>query len=309
MYICNMNTDFKYRFCSSYYREAAVKFVIRGKKFFFLRKSKPLRRRRLVGVSSEGDGKRIVIKPDADGGYDLSILPHGNQVLSLCSHIPGTDWYATYLRVPISVNVREVYIHNTPAIIYNIDKLKRIPKDNSFLKYSLQHDDYFQCAEKPIKRVAAIIAKECSDDDYLRVLAVHRFVVNYLYYDNDELQAEVRQDDSALAVLKRRHTTCRGYVSLCVSLLRAMNIPSQQLSCYVAKPGQMIDVRNVKPRTNHAVVAAYADNRWIILDPSRDSHNTYEKGKFYDNNEKPSLAHFDMTEQFFSFTHWFPITD
>lgn len=299
-----MSTHIKNRFCSSYYREAAVKFVIRGKKFFFLRKSRPLWRRNLVGASSDELGKRIVIKPDTDGEYDLSILPHGNHVLSLCSHIPGTDWYATYLCVPISVNVREVIIHNTPAILYNTDELKRIPKDNPFLKYSLQNNDYFQCAEKPIKRVAAKIAKECPDDEYLRVLAVHKFVVNYLYYDKDELQAEVRQDDSALAVLKRRRTTCRGYVSLCVSLLRAMNIPAQQLTCYVARPGQMIDVRNVKPRSNHGVVAAYADNRWLILDPSRDSHNKYEKGKFYNDNEKPSLAHFDMTEQFFSFTHW-----
>ena len=173
-----MNTNIKNRFCSSFCREAAVRFVIRGKKFFFLRKSKPLRRRNLVGASPEGDGKRTVIKPDADGGYNLSILPLGNQVLSLCSHIPGTDWYATYLRVPISVNAREVIIHNTPAIIYNIDKLKQIPKDNSFLKICLHNNDYFQCAEKPIKRIAAKIAKECSDNNYFRVLAVYKFVIN-----------------------------------------------------------------------------------------------------------------------------------
>ena len=72
MYICNMNTDFKYRFCSSYYRDAAVRLVIKDKRMFFLRKSKPLRGRNLVGASSEGRGKRMVLKPDADGGYDLS---------------------------------------------------------------------------------------------------------------------------------------------------------------------------------------------------------------------------------------------
>lgn len=302
-----MDASIKNRFCSSYYRDAAVKFVIRGKKFFFLRKSEPLRRRNLVGVSLDGKGKRTVIKPEADGGYDLSILPHGNLVLSLCSHIPGTDWYATYLRVPISVNVREVYIHNTPAIIYNTDKLRRIPKDNVFLYSCLQHNNYFQCGEKPIRRVAAKIAKECPDDKYLQVLAVHQYVANYLFYDRDELHAKVRQDDSALVVLKRRRTTCRGYVSLCVSLLRAMKIPAQQLPCYVANTGQMIDIKNVKPQTNHVVAAAFADNRWIIMDPARDSHNEYENGKYYNHHEKPSLAHFDMTEQFFSFTHWIPL--
>ena len=85
-----------------------------------------------------------------------------------------------------------------------------------------------------------------------------------------------------------------------------MNIPAQQIACYLAKPGQMIDIENVKPTTNHEVVAAYADSRWLLLDPTRDCHNKYQNGEFYRLNEKPSLANFDMTEQFFSFTHWLP---
>ena len=306
MYICNMNTNFKYRFCSSYYRDAAVRLVIKDKRLFFLRKSKPLRGRNLVGASSDGDGKRTVLKPDTEGGYDLSILPQTNQVLSLCSHIPGTDCYSTYLRVPIYMNVREAIFYNTPAIIYNKDKLKRIPTDKKYLQYWLSSNDYFQSDAEPIRNIAAKIAEKCLDNAYLRVLAVHKFVARNLFYDNDELKAKVRQDDSALAVLKRRHTTCRGYVSLCVSLLRAMNIPAQQLACYLAKPGQMIDIEHVTPKTNHVVVAAFADNRWLILDPTRDSHNKYINGEFYRIQEQPSLANFDMTEQFFSFTHWLP---
>ena len=309
MYICNMNTDFKYRFCSSYYREAAVRLKIKNKRLFFLRKSRPLRGRNLVGASSEGSGKRMVLKPDADGGYDLSMLTNANHVLSLCSHIPDTDYYSPYLSIPISVNVREAYFHNTPAIIYNKNKLKRIPTDKEHLQYWLSSTDYFQSDEKLIRKIAAGIAEKYLDDNYLQVLAVHKFVVRFLFYDYDELKSKERQDDSTLAVLKRRHTTCRGYVSLCVSLLRAMNIPAQQLACYLAKPGQIIDVENVTPKTNHVVVAAYVNNRWLILDPTRDSYNKYINGEFYCNSEQSSLANFDMTEQFFSFTHWLPITD
>ena len=87
-----------------------------------------------------------------------------------------------------------------------------------------------------------------------------------------------------------------------------MHIPAQHLVCYLAKPGQLIDVENVKiKKANHEVVAAFADNRWLLLDPTRDSHNKYENGEFYRLNEQPSLANFDMTEQFFSFTHWLPL--
>jgi transglutaminase-like putative cysteine protease len=204
------------------------------------------------------------------------------------------------------MNVREAIFYNTPAIIYNKDKLKRIPTDKKYLQYWLSSNDYFQSDAEPIRNIAAKIAEKCLDNAYLRVLAVHKFVARNLFYDNDELKAKVRQDDSALAVLKRRHTTCRGYVSLCVSLLRAMNIPAQQLACYLAKPGQMIDIEHVTPKTNHVVVAAFADNRWLILDPTRDSHNKYINGEFYRNQVQPSLANFDVTEQFFSFTHWLP---
>jgi len=301
-----MNTDIKKRFCSSFYREAAVKLIIRGKKMFFLRKSKPLRGRNLVGASPEGNGKRIVLRPDTDGGYDLGSLPYTNLVLSLCSHIPGTETYSTYIRVPISVKVREAYFHNTPAILYNIEKLKRIPTGKTYLQLCLENNDYFQSGEEPIRNIAAKIAGKCPDDKYLQVLAAHKFVVHNLFYDYDELKAKERQDDSALAVLKRRHTTCRGYVSLCVSLLRAMNIPAQQLTCYLAKPGQIIEVEHIVPKTNHVVVAAYANSRWIILDPTRDSSNQYKNGVFYTDNTQPSIANYDMTEQFFSFTHWLP---
>jgi len=299
-----MNNDLNHKFCSSYNRDAAVRLAIRDNKLFFLRKSKPLRGRNLVGASSDGSGKRTVLKPGSDGGYDLSVLPHTNQVLSLCSHIPDTDYYSTYIRLPISVHAHDSWFHNTLAFIYNVDKLRRIPTDEAHLHYWLKATDYFQSDEEPIKNMAKEIAGRCIKDDYLRVLAVHKFVVRNLFYDYDELQAKERQDDSAVAVLKRRHTTCRGYVSLCVSLLRAMHIPAQQLICYLAKPGQLIDVETVKPKANHEIVAAFADNRWLLLDPTRDSHNKYQNGEFYRLNEQPSLANFDMTEQLFSFTHW-----
>jgi len=305
-----MNSDISHKFCSSYNRDAAVRLAIRGNKLFFLRKSKPLRGRNLVGASSDGSGKKTVLKPDSDGGYDLSILPHTNQVLSLCSHIPNTDYYVTYIRVPISVHAHDSGIHNTPAFIYNMDYMRQIPTDEDYLRYWLKTTNYFQSDEEPIKNLAKEIAGRCIEDDYLRVLAVHQFVVHYLFYDYDELQAKERQDDSAVAVVKRRHTTCRGYVSLCVSLLRAMHIPAQQLVCYMAKPGQLMNVENVKlKKANHEVVAAFADNRWLLLDPTRDSHNKYENGEFYRLNEQPSLANFDMTEQFFSFTHWLSTVD
>ena len=255
-------------------------------------------------MSPDGYGKQIILKPDADGGYDLNRLDRIGQVVILNRNIPGTEYYSPYLRVPISFSGRDICFHNTPALIHNTDKFKRILTDKVNFQLWLNATNYFQSDEVDIKILAKKIAERCPWDNYIKVMLVHDYVARYLFYDYDELQAEERQDDSSLTVLKRRHTTCRGYVSLCVSLLRAMGVPAQQIACYMAKPGQMIDIKNITPKTNHVFVAAYADSRWILFDPTRDSHNKYKDGVFYNSNEQPSFANFDMTEQLFSFTHW-----
>ena len=98
-----MTANLKRKFCSSYCSTVAVRLVIRGEKLFFLKRSQPLRGNCLVGVLSEGDGKRIVLEPDADGGYDLSTLDHTDQVITLCRHIPDTNNYSSYIRVPMAM--------------------------------------------------------------------------------------------------------------------------------------------------------------------------------------------------------------
>ena len=301
-----MNNDLRHKFCSSYSTAGAVRLRIRGKKLFFLRKSQALRGRILVGVSPDGYGKQTILRSGSDGGYDLSRLNRINQVIILSCNIPGTDYFSPYLRVPITFSGHDICFHNTPAIIYNTDKIKKIGTDKAHLQLCLIATNYFQSDEEQIMNLADKLADKCPLDDYVKVMVVHEYVARYLFYDFDELQAKKRQDDSSLTVLKRRHTTCRGYVSLCVSLLRTMGIPAQQIPCYMAKPGQMIDINNVTPKTNHVVVAAYADGRWMLLDPTRDSHNKYKNGVFYSSNKQPSFANFDMTEQYFSFTHWLP---
>lgn len=298
------NNNLRHRFCFSYSHTGAVRLEIRGNKLFFLKKSQPLWGRILVGASLDGFGKQTVLKADSDGGYNLNSLERTDQVITLYRNIPGSDYFSTYLRVPITFSGSDVCFHNTSAITDNTYILKRIATDKAYLQLCLKATEYIQSDEEQIKNVADKLVEKCTLDDYVKVMLVHDYVARYLFYDCDELNAKVRQDDSSLTVLKRRHTTCRGYASLSVSLLRAMGVPAQILCCYKANPGQMIDIKNITPKTNHEFVAAYADSRWIIFDPTLDSHNKYEKGIFYNSNEKPSFAHFDMTKQFLSFTHW-----
>ena len=56
-----------------------------------------------------------------------------NQILSLYSPIPDTDYYSSYMRVPIFFNERDAGFYNTPAIVNNMSKLKRIATDEKHL--------------------------------------------------------------------------------------------------------------------------------------------------------------------------------
>lgn len=81
-----MNTNFKHRSCSSFYRDAAVKLVI--------------------------------------GVYKSSFYESRNRCMDVF-------WLVHHTKEMV---IREDYFHNTLAIIYYMDKLKRIPTDKAHLQ-------------------------------------------------------------------------------------------------------------------------------------------------------------------------------
>ena len=66
--------------------------------------------------------------------------------------------------------------------------------------------------------------------------------------------------DTAVDTFLRRQGVCRDYAHLTISLLRARGIPARLVSVYA--PGLV-------PMDFHAVVEAYYDDGWHIVDPTR----------------------------------------
>lgn len=69
-----------------------------------------------------------------------------------------------------------------------------------------------------------------------------------------------RGTDSAVDTLLGRKGVCRDYTHLTIALLRAMNVPARLVSCYA--PG-------LSPMEYHAVVEAYVDDAWVLIDPTK----------------------------------------
>jgi len=68
-----------------------------------------------------------------------------------------------------------------------------------------------------------------------------------------------RPTDGAVATLLARQGVCRDFAHLAIAFLRACDVPARLVSVYA--PG-------LSPMDFHAVVEAYCDGRWNVLDPT-----------------------------------------
>jgi len=152
-------------------------------------------------------------------------------------------------------------------------------------------------------RETAALAKTITngkDNDYEKARAIHQWVAGNIWYNIDWLNGvfdttAVRRDGeetwTSTYVLRNKRGVCEGYATLTVALLRAVGIPAKNIGGYVESDG-----------SGHAWVEAYADARWINMDPTWDSKNRYENGKFSP-QQASGNQWFDVSDNEFSKGH------
>lgn len=146
--------------------------------------------------------------------------------------------------------------------------------------------------------------------NYERILAVHDWVADNIYYDYDSLNdgsyrfAKI----DALSILKTKRTVCCGYSALSVALLRALGVMALNMDCYalgVSVSNNAWSDNAMKEPANHVLTFAYADDRWIMMDTTWDSNKQYRNGEYITQAQPISHIYFDGTIAFFSYTHRF----
>lgn len=138
-------------------------------------------------------------------------------------------------------------------------------------------------------------------DDYKKLLAIHRWVAQNISYDNDGLNGKSAVVYSALEVLHAKKSVCAGYANLAQALIQAQGIPCMQTSTY-STPDAPFTENNIEAmETNHTHIEAYVNNRWVTMDPTWDSSNSFENGMFRIGT--CTLYYFDITPEFLSFSH------
>lgn len=147
--------------------------------------------------------------------------------------------------------------------------------------------------------------------NYDKILAIHDWVAENIYYDYDSLEdgSYMIQRQDALSVLERKKTVCCGYSELTKTLLRAVGVHAINMDCFalgLSTDGNWEKYSNMHDKANHVITFAYADDRWIMLDTTWDSDNEFKQGK-YQKKAGYGVSHqyFDCTLAFFSYTHRF----
>ena len=165
----------------------------------------------------------------------------------------------------------------------------------------------FSRSERTIRRLAASITTGIHDD-YGKLLAVHDWVAENIFYDYDSLRHSgsriVALDRSTINVLRTRRAVCQGYSDLAVSLLRACGIPSVSVGCFAIGESstggwERAENRNAPP--NHAFTTALILGRYVLLDITWDSDNEYSNGRYkHKTGHGKSRKFFDVSAQLFS---------
>lgn len=251
------------------------------------------------------------IHPGSSTKVDLSSFPHGKYYL--CIYVKSSktdDLYCSYIKygdIPICITSSYVHFLNSFILPANIDFYERLPNYDTRV---LEGTHHIQSRNVNIKN----LARQITVDQYTqidRIRAVHEWVAKNISYDKDSLidDVHVMKDNTALGAYAGRKCVCRGYTNLVVAMLRSLRIPAVCVYCQtleIYNDGKWEDHDNFKGHLNHVFPAAYAGNRWVLMDTTWDSRNIYENGSFsHSDSIVYPYKYFDVSLEFLSQTHRF----
>lgn len=267
---------------------------------------------RLVGQ----DGGEVVARDFSR--TEEKFLPTGN--------IPDGE-YTLEVYNPVGTRGRfRGYIHGKEAIVRirggypsfcepwplreNQSILQRYSRSPQTVRALLRNDENYPCTHPEIRRIASKITAPFSDY-YWKILAIHDWVAENVFYDEDSLRivngtmASIRR--STLDVLRTRRAVCQGYSDLAVAIFRASGIPAVSINCFAL--GQGTDggwdspVNRVN-RSNHAFTAVLMGSRYIFMDITWDSDLVYSRNQYrHKTGYGRTRKYFDMSETLMSTSH------
>ena len=135
--------------------------------------------------------------------------------------------------------------------------------------------------EKSIKSVANYIAQQESDP-YLRIKALHDYVISRLTYDLNVLKTGIRPAQDAQTVFSTRKAVCEGYANLFMALGREIGVEVVFIGGKVRRDLAPVDLIPMTSRllnsnydwTLHAWNAVKVADNWQLVDTTWDDSDS-----------------------------------
>ena len=190
----------------------------------------------------------------------------------------------------------------------NRDIINNLPiSNNDLLSYKLS-TKRIECHRPEIYSLAKEICM-FSHNDYNRLLCIHDWIAQNLYYDKDSVNSGeyIINTHKAIDAIKcSKKCVCSDFTFLTVALARSLNIPSICITCKIGEKQNCWN-NNVQSsnKTDHIFAASFVNNRWVLMDNTWDCGNQILNGIFRKKSHGYDRKYFDISLELLSSTHRF----
>ena len=209
-----------------------------------------------------------------------------------------TSWVYDYLYLTRTENGWQT--ETSPVYASN----KALYEKDKSISDALKSTASIQSTNAIVKRLAEQITDGCNTD-YEKLTAIHDWVCENIYYNEDSVNSADPPPYSAVEVLDTRQAVCLGFATLSASFCRSVGIPCNVVGGYALGVGsdtEWTDETAASTYQNHAWNEAYVDGRWIIFDTTWDCKNKIESRQAVRYNDI-SHIYFDANLDVFSANH------
>lgn len=230
-----------------------------------------------------------------DGSYFIEVYTAPEKYTTYSSYINGQS-------IHIRIRDSKAYYVQPPTLARNVKAFGSNPCGADALAGYLAPSKNIQSDSPEIIMLADTITAGLPTQ-YDKAKAIHNWVCTNLWYDDDERSSGVYNEKTIMDALDSRRGVCVEYASVTAALLRAAGIPAKLVTGYalnVSSGENWTEELLAGDKRNHVWNEAFVDGRWIIMDTTYDSDNTYKNGRFSDGTGLKNRKYFDVAIEFLS---------
>jgi transglutaminase-like putative cysteine protease len=243
--------------------------------------------------------------------YNLSNIRDGTYFLQLYISPVEFGSYKSYIvgkAVKTVIRDSSAHFELAPTYEANTRVFNSKRTDSEALAFYRRPSSGVQSDHISIRALADNITRGITGS-FERARAIHDWVCNNIWYDRDVLYNRAPYgEQSALSTLNSKRGVCLGYANLTAALLRAAGIPAKVIIGYTLDLETDSDEWTNESAggrlpANHAWNEFFANGRWVIMDPTLNTSNVYDRGSFSADTGLYNRFYFDITLEVFSSSH------